>query len=45
MPTIQINQQVNVDKMVFDSDSRKRILAAVQEILNTNDIENLTVEK
>ena len=45
VPTIQINQQVNVDKMVFDSDSRKRILAAVQEILNTNDIENLTVEK
>ena len=34
VPNIQINQQVNVDKLVFDSDSRKRILNAVNEILN-----------
>ena len=33
-PTIQINQQVNVDSMTFDTDSRKRILAAVHDIIN-----------
>ena len=33
-PNIQINQQVNVDKMVFDSEARKRILSAVNGILN-----------
>lgn len=32
-PTIQINQQVNVDSMTFDTDSRKRILAAVHDIM------------
>lgn len=37
VPTIQINQQVNVDKITFDSDSRKRILAAVNDILNSED--------
>ncbi len=37
VPTIQINQQVNVDKITFDSDSRKRILAAVNGILNSED--------
>ncbi len=37
VPTIQINQQVNVDKITFDSDSRKRILAAVNNILNSED--------
>lgn len=37
-PTIQINQQVNVDKIMFDSDSRKRILSAVQDILNGDEI-------
>ena len=44
MPTIQINQQVNVDKMIFDSDSRKRILSAVNDILNSEDINNLKLE-
>ena len=44
MPTIQINQQVNVDKMIFDSDSRKRILSAVNDILNSEDISNLKLE-
>lgn len=33
-PSIQINQQVNVDKMIFDSEARKRILSAVNDILN-----------
>ena len=33
-PSIQINQQVNVDKMFFDSESRKRILSAVNDVLN-----------
>ena len=40
-PTIQINQQVNVDKIMFDSDSRKRILSAVNDILNSDEIINL----
>ena len=40
VPNIQINQQINVDKAVFDSDSRKRILAAVNDILqNENNID------
>ena len=33
-PTIQINQQVNVDNVTFNSESRKRILEAVNNILN-----------
>lgn len=45
MPTIQINQQVNVDKMVFDSDSRKRILSAVNEILNNGEINTFNLEE
>ena len=35
-PNIQVNQQVNIDKLVFDSESRKRILNAVNEILDGN---------
>ena len=35
-PTIQINQQVNVDNVTFNSESRKRILEAVNNILNGN---------
>lgn len=34
VPNIQINQQVNVDKMIFNSESRKRILEAVNDILD-----------
>ena len=34
-PTIQINQQVNVDNVAFDSDSRKKILEVVNNILKT----------
>lgn len=41
VPTIQINQQVNVDKIMFDSDSRKRILAAVHDILNADNVIDL----
>ena len=37
-PNIQINQQGNVDKMVFDSESRKRILGAVNDILNGKEV-------
>lgn len=46
VPNIQINQQVNVDNLVFDSESRKRILGVVNEILNGNEnmIEELTKE-
>lgn len=46
VPTIQINQQVNVDKIMFDSDSRKRILSAVNDILNSDEIIDLdSIEK
>lgn len=38
IPSIQINQQVNVDKMIFDSDARKRILGAVNDILNGTEV-------
>ena len=41
-PTIQINQQVNVDNVNFNSESRKRILEAVNNILNgSEDVEEL----
>ena len=41
-PTIQINQQVNVDNVNFNSESRKRILEAVNNILNgSEDVEAL----
>lgn len=43
VPTIQINQQVNVDKIMFDSDSRKRILSAVQDILNGDEVIDLNL--
>lgn len=43
VPTIQINQQVNVDKIMFDSDSRKRILSAVQDILNGDEAIDLNL--
>lgn len=45
MPAIQINQQFNVDKMQFDSDSRKRILSAVQEILNSQHEDTIESEE
>lgn len=38
VPNIQINQQVNVDRMIFNSESRKRILAAVNDILNSKQV-------
>ena len=38
VPNIQINQQVNVDKMIFDSEARKRILGAVNDILNGTEV-------
>lgn len=36
-PTIQINQQVNVDTMGFNSESRKRILDALTTILGNSE--------
>lgn len=45
-PTIQINQQVNVDNVTFNSESRKRILEAVNNILNgSEEIEDIEVEE
>lgn len=45
-PTIQINQQVNVDKVTFNSDSRKRILEAVNNILNGEEkVEDVEVKE
>lgn len=37
-PSIQINQQINVDNMQFDAESRKRILGAVNDILNSENV-------
>ena len=44
-PTIQINQQVNVDNVTFNSESRKRILEAVNNILNgSENVEDAEIE-
>lgn len=46
VPSIQINQQVNVNNIEFDSDSRKRILSAVNSILNGEvDSNSLDIKK
>lgn len=46
VPSIQINQQVNVNNIEFDSDSRKRILSAVNSILNGEvDSNSLEIKK
>lgn len=37
VPTIQINQQVNVDTVNFNSESRKRILEAINNIINDDE--------
>lgn len=45
-PTIQINQQVNVDNVTFNSESRKRILEAVNNILNgLENVEDVEIEE
>ena len=45
-PTIQINQQVNVDNVTFNSESRKRILEAVNNILNSSEnVEDTEIEE
>ena len=45
-PTIQINQQVNVDNVTFNSESRKRILEAVNNILNgSENVEDIEIEE
>lgn len=45
-PTIQINQQVNVDNVTFNSESRKRILEAVNNILNgSENVEDVEIEE
>lgn len=45
-PTIQINQQVNVDNVTFNSESRKRILEAVNNILNgSENVEDAEIEE
>lgn len=45
-PTIQINQQVNVDNVTFNSESRKRILEAVNNILNgSENVEEAEIEE
>lgn len=37
LPSIQLNQQINISSPEFDRESRSRILNAVQEVLNTID--------
>ena len=45
-PTIQINQQVTVDNVTFNSESRKRILEAVNNILNgSENVEDVEIEE
>ena len=44
-PSIQINQQINVDNMQFDAESRKRILDAVNDILNSENVIEQPKEK
>lgn len=44
-PSIQINQQINVDNMQFDAESRKRILNTVNEILNNENVTEESKEK
>lgn len=44
-PSIQINQQINVDNMQFDAESRKRILGAVNDILNSENVIEESKEK
>ena len=34
IPTIQLNQQININKAEFNSESRKRILSAVNNIMD-----------
>lgn len=45
IPTIQLNQQININKAEFNSESRKKILAAVNNIMsnieNSEDIKEL----
>lgn len=35
IPSIQVNQQINISAPEFDRDSRSRILSAVHEVLNS----------
>lgn len=44
-PSIQITQQINVDNMQFDAESRKRILGAVNDILNSENVIEESKEK
>ena len=37
LPSIQLNQQINISAPEFDRESRSRILSAVQEVLNNID--------
>lgn len=44
IPSIQLNQQINISSPEFNRDSRSRILSAVQQVLNsidTNEIEEV----
>ena len=45
IPTIQLNQRININKAEFNSESRKKILAAVNNIMsnieNSEDIKEL----
>ena len=45
VPTIQVNQQINVGTNEFDRDSRKRILDTVNQILKTAKDTSSTVEE
>ena len=45
IPTIQVNQQINVSSPEFSRESRAKILSAVRDILNNKEIEQEPVDE
>lgn len=45
IPTIQVNQQINVSSPEFSRESRAKILSAVRDILNNNEIEKEQIDE
>lgn len=45
IPTIQVNQQINVSSPEFSRESRAKILSAVRDIMSNNEIEKAPVDE
>lgn len=41
MPSIQVNQQINISSPEFNRESREKILSAVHQLLNSAEIEEI----